>query len=119
MTEVIGNLAPTASSDPSPITYADPVMISMIRHTMPNLMAYDVCGVQPMTGPTGLIFAMRAKYDTQDGTDTMYNEPDTRHSGDAGSEGSAGTAGTAGAVGGAIKGFGSDLDMVGGYITDF
>jgi len=100
LTEAIGNLAPTDSKDPSPITYADPVMISMIRHTMPNLMAYDVCGVQPMTGPTGLIFAMRAKYDSQDGTDTMYNEPDTRHSGDAGTEGSAGTAGTAGAQGG-------------------
>ena len=95
-----GNQAPTAASHPSPVTYADPVMISMIRSTAPNLMAYDVCGVQPMTGPTGLIFAMRAKYDTQDGTDTMYNEPDTRHSGDAGAEGSAGTAATAGAVGG-------------------
>ena len=101
LTEAIGNLAPTASSDPSPITYADPVMISMIRHTMPNLMAYDVCGVQPMTGPTGLIFAMRAKYDTQDGADTMWNEPNTTHSGDAGDDmTSSGTAGTAGAQGG-------------------
>ena len=42
LNEAIGNLAPTAASHPSPITYADPVMISMIRHTMPNLMAYDV-----------------------------------------------------------------------------
>ena len=101
LNEAIGNPAPTGSSDPSPITYADPVMISMIRHTMPNLMAYDVCGVQPMTGPTGLIFAMRAKYDTQDGTDTMYNEPNTTHSGDAGDDmTSSGTAGVAGAVGG-------------------
>ncbi len=99
--EAMGNPAPTGSSHPSPITYADPVMISMIRHTMPNLMAYDVCGVQPMTGPTGLIFAMRAKYDTQDGTDTMWNEPNTTHSGDAGDDmTSSGTAGTAGAQGG-------------------
>ena len=99
--EAIGNPAPTAASHPSPITYADPVMISMIRYTMPNLMAYDVCGVQPMTGPTGLIFAMRAKYDTQDGADTMWNEPNTTHSGDAGDDmTSSGTAGTAGAQGG-------------------
>ena len=97
LTEAIGNLAPSAASHPSPITYADPVMISMIRHTMPNLMAYDVCGVQPMTGPTGLIFAMRAKYDSQDGTDTMWNEPDPAHSGNAGAAGSSGTAGVAGA----------------------
>ena len=47
----------------------------MIRHILPNLMTYDVCGVQPMTGPTGLILS-QGKYDTQDGTDTMYNEPD-------------------------------------------
>ena len=99
--EAMGNSTATSSSHPSPITYADPVMISMIRHTMPNLMAYDVCGVQPMTGPTGLIFAMRAKYDTQDGTDTMYNEPNTTHSGDAGDDmTSSGTAGVAGAQGG-------------------
>ena len=45
------------------VQYADPVLISMIRRAMPNLIAYDVCGVQPMTGPTGLIFAMRPKYD--------------------------------------------------------
>tara|TARA_Y100000593_G_scaffold93277_1_gene187572 strand:+ start:4730 stop:6049 length:1320 start_codon:yes stop_codon:yes gene_type:complete len=102
LTEAIGNLAPTASSDPSPITYADPVMISMIRHTMPNLMAYDVCGVQPMTGPTGLIFAMRAKYDSQDGGDTMWDEPDSAHSGNAGAQGHAGTAGVEGAVGGSL-----------------
>ena len=113
LNEAMGNPAPTGASHPSPITYADPVMISMIRHTMPNLMAYDVCGVQPMTGPTGLIFAMRAKYDTQDGTDTMYNEPNTTHSGDAGDDmTSSGTAGVAGAVGGspalALRGTGVD-----------
>ena len=99
--EAMGNSASTSSSHPSPITYADPVMISMIRSAMPNLIAYDVCGVQPMTGPTGLIFAMRSKYDTQDGADTMYNEVDSTHSADAGGDaGSAGTAGVAGAQGG-------------------
>ena len=100
MTEAMGNSTATSSSHPSPITYADPVMISMIRSAMPNLIAYDVCGVQPMTGPTGLIFAMRSKYDNQDGTDTMYNELDSTHSADAGGDaGSAGTAGVAGAQG--------------------
>tara|TARA_Y100000310_G_scaffold344041_1_gene454728 strand:+ start:14497 stop:15888 length:1392 start_codon:yes stop_codon:yes gene_type:complete len=52
----------------------DPVLISLVRRSMPNLIAYDVCGVQPMTGPTGLIFAMRARYATQDGTEAFYNE---------------------------------------------
>jgi hypothetical protein len=55
----------------------DPVLISLVRRSMPNLLAYDVCGVQPMTGPTGLIFAMRAKYTTQGGTEAFFNEADT------------------------------------------
>jgi hypothetical protein len=42
----------------------DPILIALVRRAMPNLIAYDICGVQPMTGPTGLIFAMRSKYDT-------------------------------------------------------
>jgi len=95
------NVTATSDAHPSPITYQDPVMISMIRSAMPNLIAYDVCGVQPMTGPTGLIFAMRSKYDTQNGADTMYIEPESTHSGDAGGDaGSVGTAGVAGAQGG-------------------
>jgi len=47
----------------------DPVLISLVRRSMPNLIAYDICGVQPMTGPTGLIFAMKAKFDAQNGTE--------------------------------------------------
>ena len=43
----------------------DPILISLVRRAMPNLIAYDVAGVQPMTGPTGLIFAMRSRYKTQ------------------------------------------------------
>jgi hypothetical protein len=58
----------------------DPVLISLVRRAMPNLMAYDVCGVQPMTGPTGLIFAMKARYNAQDGSEAFYNEADTGHS---------------------------------------
>ena len=55
----------------------DPVLISLVRRAMPNLMAYDVCGVQPMSGPTGLIFAMRSRYDNQAGEEALFNEPDT------------------------------------------
>ncbi len=58
----------------------DPILISLVRRAMPNLMAYDICGVQPMTGPTGLIFALRAKYDVQTGTEALFNEANTRHS---------------------------------------
>jgi len=63
----------------------DPVLISLIRRSMPNLVAYDLAGVQPMSGPTGLIFAMRSRYTSQSGTETFYNEVDTTFSGnDAG-----------------------------------
>ncbi|MFI5260752.1 MAG: ATP-binding protein [Candidatus Paceibacteria bacterium] len=55
----------------------DPVLISLVRRAMPNLVAYDVCGVQPMTGPTGLIFAMRSRYSNQTGGETFYNEVNT------------------------------------------
>ena len=55
----------------------DPVLISLVRRSMPNLVAYDICGVQPMTGPTGLIFAMRARYATQGGTEAFYGEANT------------------------------------------
>ena len=59
----------------------DPVLISLIRRSMPNLVAYDLAGVQPMSGPTGLIFAMRSKYTSQDGTEALFNEADTTFSG--------------------------------------
>ena len=60
----------------------DPVLISLVRRAMPNLIAYDVCGVQPMTGPTGLIFAMRSRYSTTGGTEALYNEANTEFSSD-------------------------------------
>ena len=59
----------------------DPILISLVRRAMPNLIAYDVAGVQPMTGPTGLIFAMRSRYTNQTGTESMFNEADTDFSG--------------------------------------
>jgi len=55
----------------------DPVLISLVRRAMPNLIAYDICGVQPMTGPTGLIFAMKSRFSTQSGTEALFNEADT------------------------------------------
>ena len=55
----------------------DPVLISLVRRAMPNLVAYDIMGVQPMTGPTGLIFAMRSRYTNQTGDETFYNEVNT------------------------------------------
>ena len=59
----------------------DPVLISLIRRSMPNLVAYDLAGVQPMSGPTGLIFAMRSRYTNNTGNETFYNEVDTAFSG--------------------------------------
>ena len=61
----------------------DPVLISLVRRSMPNLMAYDVAGVQPMSGPTGLIFAMKSRYDSgQTGsTEALFNEANARHAG--------------------------------------
>ena len=59
----------------------DPVLISLIRRSMPNLIAYDLCGVQPMNGPTGLIFAMRSRYNSQSGDENFYNEVNSAFSG--------------------------------------
>ena len=58
----------------------DPILISLVRRALPNLIAYDVCGVQAMTGPTGLIFAMRSKYKTMGGTEALFNEANTAFS---------------------------------------
>ena len=58
----------------------DPILISLVRCALPNLIAYDVCGVQAMTGPTGLIFAMRSKYKTMGGTEALFNEANTAFS---------------------------------------
>ena len=80
----VGNGGYTSSGGQT-VAGFDPVLISLIRRAMPNLIAYDLAGVQPMSGPTGLIFAMRSKYKTQGGTETFYNEVDSAFSGqDAG-----------------------------------
>ena len=75
------------STAAGPTAGFDPVLISLIRRAMPNLVAYDLAGVQPMSGPTGLIFAMRSRFTNQSGTEALFNEADTAFSGtDAGSD---------------------------------
>jgi len=78
----IGNAAGAEGgfSGSAPTAGFDPVLISLIRRSMPNLVAYDLAGVQPMTGPTGLIFAMRSRYTNQSGQEALFDEPDTRFS---------------------------------------
>ena len=76
----LSEAAPTNSTGAS-ISNWDPILISLVRRAMPNLIAYDIAGVQPMTGPTGLIFAMRSRYDSQSGTEALFDEADTDFSG--------------------------------------
>jgi len=75
-----GSTAGFSANAGSPTAGFDPVLISLIRRSMPNLVAYDLAGVQPMNGPTGLIFAMRSKYRTQGGAEAFFNEADTTFS---------------------------------------
>jgi len=70
-----------AMADTGGVAKWDPIMISLVRRSMPHLIAYDVCGVQPMTGPTGLIFAMKSNYTAQGGTEALHDEADTDFSG--------------------------------------
>ena len=72
--------AAPANATGSNIDNYDPVLISLVRRAMPNLVAYDLVGVQPMTGPTGLIFAMRSRYTSQSGDEAFYNEANTEFS---------------------------------------
>ena len=80
---VFGNIQEAAHANKTGgnIDTVDPVLISLVRRAMPNLIAYDVCGVQPMTGPTGLIFAMKSHYTTQDGDEAGSDEANTAFSG--------------------------------------
>jgi hypothetical protein len=73
----LSEAAPQNSTDATFVQNWDPILISLVRRAMPNLIAYDIAGVQPMTGPTGLIFAMRAKFTSQGGTEALFNEADT------------------------------------------
>src|SRR5574343_372533 len=70
-----------AMPDSGGVAKFDPILISLVRRAMPNLIAYDICGVQPMSGPTGLIFAMKSKYSSQGGSEALFDEADTAFSG--------------------------------------
>ncbi len=76
----------------------NPILISLVRRAMPNMMAYDVCGVQPMSGPTGLIFAMKSRFDggSTSNTEALFNEADTTFSGDSSATQSADGSGLSG-----------------------
>ena len=96
----LGNSADNATG----LAGFDPVLISLVRRAMPNLMAYDVCGVQPMSGPTGLIFAMRSRYEGLQGEEALFNEPDTGFSASYDATAGAYTPRTGAGVGGDSEG---------------
>ena len=89
----LGESAPTnfggSGSNNASLDTWDPILISLVRRAMPNLIAYDICGVQPMTGPTGLIFAMRARFASMDGAEALADEaiPDISNQNAAGTIG--------------------------------
>jgi hypothetical protein len=90
MPSLLGEAAPTNAMGASSsvagdgsIDIFDPVLISLVRRSMPNMIAYDIAGVQPMTGPTGLIFAMRSRFNNQSDTEALFNEADTSFSASA------------------------------------
>lgn len=76
MHQLLGEAAPVNQTGAGISNY-DPVLVSLVRRTAPNMMAYDICGVQAMTGPTQLVFAMRSRLANQTGTETFYNEVNT------------------------------------------
>jgi len=99
MTEANTNNSVTGASHGTPGANWNPVLIALVRRAMPNLMAYDICGVQPMSGPTGLIFAMKSKYQATnhkagvvENTEALFNEAVVGYSGD--SAGAAANSGT-------------------------
>ena len=87
LTEAPTNVGPinTQTTGAGAIDGFDPILISLIRRSMPKLIAYDIAGVQPMTGPTGLIFAMRSQYTNQAGAEAFFDEADAQFSGTLGS----------------------------------
>ena len=91
----LNEAAPTNATG-SAIANWDPILISLVRRAMPNLIAYDIAGVQPMTGPTGLIFAMRSRYTSQTGNEALFDEADTDFSSRNAAGDSSADAGTSG-----------------------
>ena len=77
----LAEAVPTNSVGEAGVSNWDPILISLVRRAMPNLIAYDICAVQPMTGPTGLIFAMKSKTQSMQGGEALFNEADSDFSG--------------------------------------
>ena len=108
----VGNGMSSVISGNASMQGYDPILIQLVRRAMPNLMAYDICGVQAMSAPTGLIFAMRTKYGGQAGTEALFQEPMSTYSGStfANSSGGSGAAAGGAAVGNTAA-FGSNLGV--------
>ena len=87
-----------ASATNSSLQGYDPVLISLVRRAMPNLLAYDIAGVQPMSAPTGLIFAMRSRYDSQTGSEALFQEAFAQFSGSGNTSTGAAFSATGGVV---------------------
>lgn len=117
--------APTNNISGGNISTFDPILISLIRRSMPNLIAYDICGVQPMTGPTGLIFAMRPRYGSQTGAQSFYLEANTGASARQASNTTAAAAGytntttVVGSANGTVGNVASSANNVGAGTYDF
>jgi len=105
--------ASSSTASDGNIDIYDPVLISLVRRAMPNLIAYDICGVQPMTGPTGLIFAMKSRFGSQAGAEALFNEADT----DFSSRDAAGGSGSPDAQAGTNPATLNDSPSAGAYTT--
>jgi Major capsid protein Gp23 len=101
----LGSANSLTYNDSTSLAGYDPILISLVRRAMPNLMAYDVASVQPMTSPTGLIFAMKSKYNGRTDTEALMQEAFTRFSGVTGYTSGSGPTGEASYVGDPIFGF--------------
>jgi hypothetical protein len=107
-----GGMSSAISGQNASMQGYDPILIQLVRRAMPNLMAYDICGVQAMSAPTGLIFAMRTKYGAQNGTEALFQEPMTTYSGSTYANSSGGSGAAAGGLGlGNTAGFGPNLGV--------
>jgi len=91
-----GNIGTVGGGTTGGVAGFDPVLISLVRRAMPQMIAYDICGVQPMTQPTGLIFAMKSKYSSQGGVEALFNEANSAFSGGIGATGATGAWGATG-----------------------
>ena len=107
-----------ANATGSNIDNFNPVLISLVRRAMPNLIAYDIAGVQPMSGPTGLIFAMKSKYSTQGGSEALFDEANTAFSGDSSVTQEAGPSGLESAVDDGDNNLGTG-ETAGEIVSDF